>query len=280
MPVFYLLIGIVVGFMSSTIGLGGSILAILILIAQIDQPEVGLGSFDKARVIIANTMVTLVSTNVAIALKTRVKLRISRDLLYTILIPGLITSALISWVIISFDILSDYLFVLLFFMMMLYTCKTIFTSRNEGYNVSCRVGGVEDRLRLMATGSFAGLIASLTACEPSPIIVPSLNRKCNFPIERSVSIYSTIFYFISIVISSMYFFSGPIGNIGFGGSNIGYILLEVAVPMSLGAFLSTFLGYELFRKTNIRYVAYLSTFLLALFSIRVFFMDIIYPLYK
>ncbi|GAB5465444.1 MAG: hypothetical protein Kapaf2KO_08800 [Candidatus Kapaibacteriales bacterium] len=62
-------------------------------------------------------------------------------------------------------------------------------------------------------------------------------------------------------------------------SYTGYIVWDFAIPMAIGAVISGYLGYDFFKNSNLRFVAYFTTFLLALFSVKILFFDIIKPLY-
>jgi hypothetical protein len=88
-----------------------------------------------------------------------------------------------------------------------------------------------------------------------------------------------VFYIISLAILVGYLFAQPAYPLPFKGPIAGYVIIMKSIPMALGAFITAYLGYDIFRQTNIRYVAYITTFILSLFTLRVFFMDIIKPLY-
>jgi|GEM_PF-3529636 len=277
---YYLIIGMVIGFMSSTVGLGGSILAILILLFDMDSVlDLEFSDYEKTRVVIANTMVTLVATNIAVSIRRKSNLLMSKDMLFSILLPAVIASAVFTWLIVFFDIISIYMFTLFFLMMMAYTSYIIFTDREKGFGSQCWIDGVENRFRLLGAGLVSGVVSATTACEPSPIIVPLLNRKCNFTIQRALEVFITVFYYIALTISIIYIVSVPQNPLPFEGISLGYVVLSKAVPMALGSFFTAFVGYDIFRKANLKYIAYITTFILSLFTIRVFFMDIIKPLY-
>lgn len=278
--IYYFLIGIVIGFMSTTIGLGGSILAVLILLFDIDNSlALDFTTYEKSRVIIANTMIALIATNTAVAMRRRQSLKISKDMLFTLTIPAILSAIGITWLIISFDILPLYLFTLLFLGMMVFTTITIFKNKGSSFGSSCRVNGIGERFRLIATSTISGIVTALTATESSPVVVPVLNERCGFTIDKAVNVFSMIFYFVSLSIGIMYFLAQPAIEIPFPGIKIGYVVIAKAIPMALGSFITSYIGYDLFKKTNLRYVAYITTFILSLFMLRVFFMDIIKPLY-
>ena len=108
----------------------------------------------------------------------------------------------------------------------------------------------EDRSRakLTVTGMAAGTVSALTGLGGGSIIIPMLNLWLKMDIKKAKSISFGAIFSISLMLTIINLLNSPITNIQY--AHLGYILIPVALPLSIGVIIASPLGTGLSDKLS------------------------------
>ena len=263
MPELYLfLTGIFGGFLAGFLGIGGGILYIFILPLFLNQ--FGFEGSELVRYTIANsivcTLIASISGNIA-------QLRFRRFYKREVLLVG-VFGIIASLATLKLVVFSDWYSKELFdvFLVTLLVFILIQTLRRISRKFRFVREVIFDFKKLSLAGLSGGFIAGATGLGGGAIIVPLLNLGLKMNIKKAKSISLGVLFITSLAISIYNSLAQPIPNEI--PLHLGYIIIPVVVPISLGVLLSTPAGVWVSRKSPSFFISYIFSGFLFLVILR------------
>jgi len=251
MPELYLLLtGILGGFLAGFLGIGGGILYIFIL--PIFLSQFGIEGRELVRYTIANsifcTLIASISGNIA-QLRFR---RFYKREVFLVGAFGIISSLVTLKLIVFSEWFSKELFDVILVMLLVFILVQTLRKASRKFKFVREV--VFDFKKLSLAGLSGGFIAGVTGLGGGAIIVPLLNLGLKMNIKKAKSISLGVLFITSAVISMYYSLADPNPN-GIP-LHMGYLIIPVVVPISIGVLVFTPVGVWISRKSPSFFISY------------------------
>lgn len=251
---FYLLLflaGLVGGFISGMLGVGGGLIYILILPTAF--LFIGVPEQEVAQYTIANS---LLGTFFAASFGTFNHIRNKEfypQAIGIISLSGIIIGILTLFLIVNTPFYSKEVFnLVVIFLLLLMLFSTLRNAKKQ-------ILFVEKVKRLKRffsfTGGAAGMVAALTGLGGGIIIIPLLSEGLKMEVKKAKTISLGVISITSFAMVIYNLFQQPMVPINI--PHTGYILFQVTIPLILGTLLSATLGVKLSRKASATTISYL-----------------------
>lgn len=121
-------------------------------------------------------------------------------------------------------------------------------------------------VKLLITGSFGGGISALTGLGGASIIIPMLNLWMKVNIVKAKTIaYGTIFT-SSLILTILNVINEP--TVSLPVSNLGYLLLPIALPLAIGVIIGSPFGMKISEKLSHKTISYIFLSVLSIVMIK------------
>jgi len=275
--IILILVGSVIGFTGTFVGLGGGILLVMLLIFMLS--DLGFSPHDTVRLIVANSIFILLAMQGATFLKRLIDGNVRLRATLIVATPGIAIALIVAYLLTNYELLGLQLFKGVFVAFTLYVSVFLMTNRERGAFEVCKRGGIRGNWRNISAGGLAGFFTASLGVDSGTFIIPILNRYCDVDIRSAVNIYNSALFFMLLSVVIFYLASVPVGNQSVPGL-YSYFYAPVALPLAIGAGLAAFFGFYLFKRFNFQYFVYPMVFIFAITALRILFADIISPLYQ
>lgn len=265
MSIDYILIflaGLGGGFLAGLLGIGGGVIYILIL--PLALREVGVPELEIAQHVIANS----IFGTMAASLFASITLIRDKDFYWKeVLIvgaSGVVVSYLLLFLFVNTPYYSERTFniaVIVFLILIL------FTSFNKSkYQLLFNKPVKNEKAWHIFTGGTAGAMAALSGLGGGTVVVPLLKSGMHMDIKRAKSISLGVILITSTLMTVFNMLDNPAQP--YSGSSIGYIVMPVAIPLSLGVVVSSPFGVKVSHKISSRIISYIFAGFLLLVIVR------------
>ncbi len=251
---FYLLLflaGIVGGFISGMLGVGGGLIYILILptaFLYLGVPEQEIAQYTVANSLLGTFFAASFGTFNHIRNKEFYPKAIG-----IISFSGILMGILTLYFIVNTQFYSKEVFnFVVIFLLALMLLSTLRNAKKQKLFVE-KIKKLKRFFSL--TGGSAGMVAALTGLGGGIIIIPLLSEGLKMEVKKAKAISLGVITITSLAMVIYNLFQQPMVPINI--SHTGYILFQVTIPLILGTLLSATLGVKLSRKVSATTISYL-----------------------
>ncbi len=251
---FYLLLffaGVVGGFISGMLGVGGGLIYILILPTAFLY--LGIPEQEVAQYTIANS---LLGTFFAASFGTFNHFRNKEfypKAIGVISFSGILIGILTIFFVVNTSFYSKEVFnIVVIFLLSLMLFSTMRNAKKQNLFVE-RVKKVKRFFSF--TGGTAGMVAALTGLGGGIIIIPFLSEGLKMEVKKAKTISLGVISITSLSMVIYNLFQQPMLPIDI--AHTGYILFQVTIPLILGTLLSATMGVKLSRRISATTISYL-----------------------
>lgn len=238
--------GIIGGFVAGLLGLGGGIFYILVLpyaMSWYDIPQEEASAF-----IVANSLfgIAFASATSLISDYNKLKLHFKESLMMGI--PAVVASLITTKLIVQSEWFSMEVFNVFVIILMLYIIVQLRIKR-ESNQTNTKLKFLPSSI----SGIIAGSISALSGLGGGIIIIPLLQIKFKQSIKKAKLISLVVIFLTSAFISLQNVFSKPI-EVSSAGTQWGYVLPVIAIPLVMGVFIGSPIGVRLSHKMDDKYL--------------------------
>ena len=243
--------GLAGGFLAGLIGIGGGVMYVLILPYLLTN--MGFPSEEIVQYTIANslvgTMFAALSGNLALIKRKEFYWKevavmgafgafLSLSTLYFVVNTSWYQRDKFNWVIIGLV-----LFIIF---------KTL---KQSTLNLESQQEAKQKKWMFGVTGSLAGAVSALSGLGGGVIIIPILNSGFKMTMQKAKSISLGVIFITSLSLSVFNLFEKPITT--YANQNVGYIVMPLALALSIGVALASPFGVMVARKLPSRVISYI-----------------------
>lgn len=251
---FYFLLflaGLVGGFLSGLLGVGGGIIYIVIL--PIAFHFIGIPVQEVTQFTIANSLFATFFAGLFASINHIKHGEFHPKQILMISIFSIISGLLMLFFVVNTPFYSIEVFnIVVIFLLTAMLASVLFNAKKQS-SFNEKTGKINGLLSL--TGISTGLTASLTGLGGGIIIVPFLVQGFKMGVKKAKTISLGVITMTSLTMVVFNLFQEPMTNIQV--SHTGYILFQVAGPLVIGTLITANLGVKLSRKIKASTVSYL-----------------------
>lgn len=245
--------GIFGGFLGGLLGIGGGIIFVLVLPALLIQ--LGIPVENVPQFTIANSLfATAISAFSSTLTYRRIGLFFPKQIL-SISAISMVVAALILLFFVNTPFYSPFIFNLVFmFLLSFMAAKTLITKETayEPQHIN-----LEFKPSMLATaGTLTGIVSPLSGLGGGAILIPLLNSIYKLPIRVGNSISIGVVAFTALSTTLLNLLSTPPVELNpdLVGPSMGYVVFQLAIPLSAGVLIGAPLGVKAVRKVSGRYI--------------------------
>ncbi len=123
--------------------------------------------------------------------------------------------------------------------------------------------------KLVISGLGGGAVAALTGLGGGSIIIPILNLWMRIDIKKAKSIAYGSIFITALFITILNIINDPIISVNY--PHLGYLLLPIALPLSIGVIIASPLGLKFGEKIASKYISYIFLSIISIVMIRKIF---------
>lgn len=254
------LAGLVGGFIAGLTGIGTGFLMIVVIplaLQYMNMPDTEMVRFTIANTIFA-TMCSAFVNNLTMWRKKQVYLK---DMFWVTIAAVISASLVLHFFVLREEYSKDTynLIIIIFLAYIIY--RTIYKLRKPFH-----YDEVKSKTKLTATGVTAGIVSSITGLGGGSIIIPMLNLWLKMDIKKAKSISFGAIFGISFILTILNLFNIPTSNVPY--AHLGYILLPVAIPLSIGVIIASPLGTSLSDRLSSRTISIIFIIVISIVLLR------------
>jgi uncharacterized membrane protein YfcA len=240
--VILVLFGIIGGFLSGLLGVGGGIIFIPIIAYFLEAA--GIGGEESVRYLLANSFGTIFFAGLVSTWKQyKIKSFYPRQILITG-VAAMVTSTIVSYLITSKDWYSREAFNMLFLALLLFTVTRFIRSK---MTESVAVESTTSK-KFLLTGLLTGIITSLSGLGGGIVMIPLFNKYIKLDMRSASAISIGVIPLILIPVLITYLLKTP--DVAFAQSQIGYLIPSLFLPMVAGLVFAAPIGVASAQKIS------------------------------
>lgn len=241
------LAGLVGGFIAGLTGIGTGFLMIVVIplaLQYMNMAEAEMVRFTIANTIFA-TMCSALVNNLTMWRKKQIHMK---DMAWVTVSAVISSSVVLHFFVMREEYSKDTYnsIIVIFLTYIIY--RTIYKLRKPFH-----YDEVESKFKLSVTGVVAGLVSAVTGLGGGSIIIPMLNLWLKMDIKKAKSISFGAIFGIAFILTIINLFKSPSSDIPY--THMGYILLPVAIPLSIGVIIASPLGTGLSDRLSSRTIS-------------------------
>lgn len=240
--VYFILTGAVAGFFAGLLGIGGGVILAPFFFFYFER--IGISSQILSQVVFGTNLFIIVFTSISSAIGHQ----LNRNILWKAVFPlaiGSVIGALGGSKVA--DITSSFILKKIFAVIMFYAASQIFFN----FRKERKGSPVYDYKILIPAGIVEGFVASLLGVGGGSIMVPMMIILFHFPLKKVAGTSSATIIFTSITAVIGYIIHGA-GNPLLPARNIGYVNVNVALPIMIGTVIFAHLGVYINKSLNVK----------------------------
>jgi len=250
------------GFLAGLLGIGGGVIYILVL--PLALRKVGVSEQEIAQYVIANSIFGTAAASLLASITLIKSKEFYRREVLLVGVSGIVFSYALLFFFVNTPYYSERVFNFAVIVFLLLILLTSFGKSEK--NIIFRQPVKNHNLWYLLTGGVSGTVAALSGLGGGTVVVPFLKSGLHMDIKRSKSISLGAILVTSSLISVYNMVDQPIHP--FSGSSVGYLVIPVAVPLSLGVIVSSPFGVRVANKISSQIISYIFAAFLLLVIIR------------
>jgi uncharacterized protein len=261
--IFYTLLviaGLAGGFLAGITGIGTGF--IMIVVIPIALKQMGIPTDEIVRFTIANTIFATMCSSLVnnLGLLIKGKLYIKETL--TIAIAAAISSSILLLYVVLQPGYTTAKYNVIIIVLLAYTIFRTINKLRKSYLKKEKISS----FKLITAGLSGGGVAALTGLGGGSIVIPMLNLWMRVDIKKAKSITYGAIFITALFITFLNVVNEPAFNVPY--THFGYLLLPVALPLSIGVVIASPLGMRFGEKLPSRVISYIFLSIITIVMLR------------
>jgi uncharacterized protein len=261
--IFYTLLviaGLAGGFLAGITGIGTGF--IMIVVIPIALKQMGIPADEIVRFTIANTIFATMCSSLVnnLGLLIKGKLYIKETL--TIAIAAAISSSILLLYVVLQPGYTTAKYNVIIIVLLAYTIFRTINKLRKSYLKKEKISS----FKLITAGLSGGGVAALTGLGGGSIVIPMLNLWMRVDIKKAKSITYGAIFITALFITFLNVVNDPAFNVPY--THFGYLLLPVALPLSIGVVIASPLGMKFGEKLPSRIISYIFLSIITIVMLR------------